>query len=805
MAGPPGFERFNTTADGPHRNRRLTVLSELRARLAAGPPGRLFSGPRMISGSLSLSSDSPTLYDRVKVLATIIVVLLIGAYLGPGIALGGSERPTKPPDSAGLDQYERESGADGEPDAALPPGTGEDRPHLAGPSLSGGPPGPSSSGSSEPSNRDPEDESDAAGGSPVSGDAEGEAGETFRGGSSPVVPVSYNAEPYCRTYERGEPVRASESRAVFPLPEEYLDSYDDTWGAARPQGGHEGTDLMSPTGTPLYAITDGTIVPVSGSNANGWNSLGGYTVMVRADHGIGPVKKGDLFYYAHMDRQSPLPIGAKVEAGDQVGIVGDTGEGAEGTRGKFPPHLHLGWYDTTGTASEAPSGAMNPYPLLEWLKRNGGTAAGGWGGERATAGYCDYQERVTSEPPAADEYANGEHDGRGQRPYAESGGSADLDTGSPDPRPSPVVKRTEERTSSSRAASHSMQSSSGARQERPQADRGPTDPTERRDPRPDSGTGSAGSSSNDERAVEGVEKRLQGVRKDEGFSGKPARSPERETAEPGAESSTSATPSGTEPEETRVDESAPDRELSPDKPPRPRTMPDPDEPEREISEPDGGGFILPVAFHDEDDDGVRDAGERDLSGWPVELERGEFKVTGKSGDRIGGLKPGTYRVTFDAARDYTRTTPGTIRVRVGEQRGARPSFGFVEPAEITVLVCGEDEGESPCDGEGSLHRWEVRLLAEKDRLVAEAEIGRDGKHRFPALHPGDYELIFAPREGRSLRDPESRELTVVGGDYWSVELQEEEPSPSAEQYHGKKPRELSVEIARHPEAGEDER
>jgi hypothetical protein len=33
---------------------------------------------------------------------------------------------------------------------------------------------------------------------------------------------------------------------------------------------------------PEYAVTDGTVVPVIGSNGNGWNTLGDYTVMLRA-------------------------------------------------------------------------------------------------------------------------------------------------------------------------------------------------------------------------------------------------------------------------------------------------------------------------------------------------------------------------------------------------------------------------------------------------------------------------------------------------------------------------------------------
>lgn len=222
------------------------------------------------------------------------------------------------------------------------------------------------------------------------------------------------------------------SRIVFPLQDDYFYSYDDTWGAPRPQGGHEGTDMMTPSGVPEYAITDGTVVPVSGSNGEGWNSLGGYTVMVRADHDIGPVREGDLFYYAHMDEKSTLPVGAKVRAGQVIGYSGDTGQGPEVTRGLFPPHLHLGWYDGGGDRSDLESGAMNPYPLLEWLKRNGGSVVGGSGAE-----YCE-APRNEETPPAQMK----------RRPFPNSPGkSPDLDTGTKDSHPSPLVT---ERSAASR-------------------------------------------------------------------------------------------------------------------------------------------------------------------------------------------------------------------------------------------------------------------------------------------------------------------------------------------------------------------
>ena len=220
----------------------------------------------------------------------------------------------------------------------------------------------------------------------------------------------------------------SGNRLAFPLPMQHANSFEDTWGAPRPQGGHEGTDLMVPTGTPEYAITDGTIVPVTGSNGNGWNSLGGYAVMLRASYSAGPVREGDLFYYAHLDRESALPLGASVRAGQLVGYAGDTGQGPEVTRGLFPPHLHFGWYDATGTRSYLPSGAMNPYPLLEWLEAGGGILGGGM-----DARYCEVPRGGAPTPSKG---------GNRWPASREPGARPDLDTGTRRPAPSPAVEMT---------------------------------------------------------------------------------------------------------------------------------------------------------------------------------------------------------------------------------------------------------------------------------------------------------------------------------------------------------------------------
>ena len=218
-------------------------------------------------------------------------------------------------------------------------------------------------------------------------------------------------------------------RIVFPLERQFFSSYEDTWGAPRTQGGHEGTDLVTPSGVPGYAITDGTVVPDAGSDADGWNTLGGHAVMVRADYSMGPVEAGDLFYYAHLQRKSPLRIGARVSAGQVVGYAGATGQGPPGTSGLFSPHLHLGWYDGTGGRQETPSGAMNPYPLLEWIKSNGGAVTGD-----SDARFCEAPRTGPPVPSA--------HDGGWPTP-ANPGLSPDLDADSGDPKPNRAAQNDE--------------------------------------------------------------------------------------------------------------------------------------------------------------------------------------------------------------------------------------------------------------------------------------------------------------------------------------------------------------------------
>ena len=126
---------------------------------------------------------------------------------------------------------------------------------------------------------------------------------------------------------------------VFPQ-EIGATEYRDTYGQSRSGGrSHNGTDLLAPRMTEIYAIADGTVTYVGTNNLSGRN--------IKLDHG-----EGWESYYVHLnndnigtdDGAAPWSLavpegieeGVEVVAGQLIGWVGDSGN-AEGTT----PHTHF--------------------------------------------------------------------------------------------------------------------------------------------------------------------------------------------------------------------------------------------------------------------------------------------------------------------------------------------------------------------------------------------------------------------------------------------------------------------------------
>lgn len=118
-------------------------------------------------------------------------------------------------------------------------------------------------------------------------------------------------------------------------------SFIDSWGYPRSGGRtHEGTDIMAADGTPVVAITDGTI-----TYAGYGDSAGNWLVLTGSD--------GHGYWYMH-NRQN-LVSGGRVSVGQQIATVGNTGNASGGA-----PHVHFEYHPGGG-------GPVNPYPMLRGL------------------------------------------------------------------------------------------------------------------------------------------------------------------------------------------------------------------------------------------------------------------------------------------------------------------------------------------------------------------------------------------------------------------------------------------------------
>lgn len=113
----------------------------------------------------------------------------------------------------------------------------------------------------------------------------------------------------------------------------------DGFGADRGNRKHMGIDLGADRGVPIYAVEDGRI------DRTKRQDNGALQIVMR---GV----SGSKFYYGHMD-EVLVKGGERVEAGDIIGTMGDTGSpGAV--------HLHFEYWKSGGE-----SDAIDPRALIE--------------------------------------------------------------------------------------------------------------------------------------------------------------------------------------------------------------------------------------------------------------------------------------------------------------------------------------------------------------------------------------------------------------------------------------------------------
>jgi murein DD-endopeptidase MepM/ murein hydrolase activator NlpD len=126
--------------------------------------------------------------------------------------------------------------------------------------------------------------------------------------------VEYNRILGLIAAQSGGKPPAGANGMVFPVQGPHY--YSDTWHAPRSGGRlHMGTDIMSPRGTRVVAVSSGIARPH-------WNSLGGKSITLTGSNGW-------TYYYAHLNGYA-INGTVHVKAGQLIGYVGNTGNASGG-------------------------------------------------------------------------------------------------------------------------------------------------------------------------------------------------------------------------------------------------------------------------------------------------------------------------------------------------------------------------------------------------------------------------------------------------------------------------------------------
>lgn len=105
---------------------------------------------------------------------------------------------------------------------------------------------------------------------------------------------------------------AAPGSMIFPLAGSH--SFGDGFGAARKGHTHQGQDIMAACGTPEVAVSRAKVKFVS------FQSLAGNYVVIRNK------KLHQDYMYAHLATRAMVSKGQVVQPGQQIGIVGQTGD-----------------------------------------------------------------------------------------------------------------------------------------------------------------------------------------------------------------------------------------------------------------------------------------------------------------------------------------------------------------------------------------------------------------------------------------------------------------------------------------------
>jgi murein DD-endopeptidase MepM/ murein hydrolase activator NlpD len=133
----------------------------------------------------------------------------------------------------------------------------------------------------------------------------------------------------------------SAAALTFPVHGKTARAIGSRFGEARAGGArsHEGIDIFAPRDTRVLAVAGGIVTSVANTPVGG-------KVVWQEDP-----ERNVTYYYAHLNSHS-VRVGDRVQAGDEIGKVGNTGNASASS-----PHLHFALYQPGRVA-------INPEPFL---------------------------------------------------------------------------------------------------------------------------------------------------------------------------------------------------------------------------------------------------------------------------------------------------------------------------------------------------------------------------------------------------------------------------------------------------------
>lgn len=145
-----------------------------------------------------------------------------------------------------------------------------------------------------------------------------------------------------------EDIPAAPPEIGLPIEGLAVTSLRDSFNDRRPGHRHEAIDIMSPHGTPVQAVTTGTIRKLIRS------ASGGISIYQFDETG------SHCYFYAHLQGYAKgLHEGMRIERGDVIGYVGSTGNAK-----RTAPHLHFTLFEVGPEQKWWTGKTINPYDAL---------------------------------------------------------------------------------------------------------------------------------------------------------------------------------------------------------------------------------------------------------------------------------------------------------------------------------------------------------------------------------------------------------------------------------------------------------